>query len=321
MERIKNRTSSSTLPRNGFQRWLGVVRSDFKRNFGVYALALPGLLYYIIFGYIPMYGVIIAFKDYSAGLGITGSPWVGFEHFVDFFSSIYFVRVLRNTILLNVYLILFGFPIPIILALMLNELRGRYFKKTVQSITYLPHFISTVIICGMIVDFTSSSGFITSIVNMFGGDYNNLLHEKEMFRTIYVVSDIWQNFGWDSIIYLAAISGLDEELYEAATLDGANRFKQLLYITLPGIAPTITIMFILRLGQVMSLGADKVILLYNPVIYETSDIISSYVYRKGLVENDYSFSTAVGIFNSLINSAMIVISNSVSRKVGETSLF
>jgi len=321
MERIGKKSKMSSTHKNGFLNWLDIICSDFRRNKGVYLLALPGLLYYLIFAYVPMYGVIIAFKDYSAGLGISASPWVGFEHFIDFFTSVYFGRVIRNTILINLYLILFGFPMPIILALSLNELRGKYFKKTVQSITYLPHFISAVIICGMIVDFTSSSGFITSIVNAFGGNYNNLLHESSMFRTIYVASDIWQGCGWSSIIYLAAMSGLDTELYEAAALDGANRFKQLQYITLPGIAPTITIMFILRLGQVMTLGADKVILLYNPVIYETSDIISSFVYRKGLVESNYSFSTAVGIFNSLINCALICISNALSRKFNETSLF
>lgn len=321
MARMREKTKNSSLKLTSYSSWFDMIRGDFKRNFGIYAIALPGILYYLIFGYIPMYGIIIAFKDYSPGLGILGSPWVGFEHFISFFSSYYFTRVIRNTILLNLYLIVFGFPVPIILALSLNELRGKYLKKTVQSITYLPHFISSVIICGMIVDFTSSSGFITTIVNAFGGNYNNLLHKEEFFRTIYVASDIWQTFGWSSIIYLAAMSGLDTELYEAAMLDGANKFKQLIHITLPGIAPTIIIMFILRIGQVMSLGAEKVILLYNPVVYETADIISSYVYRKGLVESDYSFSTAVGMFNSLINCALIYISNLISRKFSETSLF
>lgn len=314
-------TEKSAMQKNGFAKWLGIVKSDFRRNKGVYAIAFPGILFYIIFAYIPMYGLTIAFKDYSVGLGVFGSNWVGFEHFSTFFDSIYFSRVFWNTILLNLYLIIFGFPFPIIFALLLNELRGNRFKRTVQTVTYLPHFISAVVVCGMIVDFTSSTGFITSIVNSFGGNHNNLLHEPGMFRSIYVVADIWQGFGWNSIIYLAAMSGLDPQLYEAARIDGASRFKQLLYVTLPGIAPTITIMFILRLGQVMSLSADKIILLYNPVTYETADTISSYVYRKGLVESNYSFSTAVGIFNSLINCAMIIISNSISRKVSETSLF
>lgn len=318
---INKKNECRSLFEKPHKKWLDMVKSDFKKNYWIYAIALPGILYYIIFRYVPMYGIVIAFKDFSAGLGITGSPWVGFKHFIDFFDSFYFARVLRNTIMLNLYLILFGFPAPIILALSLNELRGKYLKRSVQTITYLPHFISSVVICGMIVDFTSANGIITYIINAFGGEYKNLLHEKDFFKTIYVASDIWQTFGWSSIIYLAAMSGLDTQLYEAAKVDGANKFKQLIHITLPGIAPTIIIMFIMRLGQVMSLGADKIILLYNPVVYETADIISSFVYRRGLVDSDYSFSTAVEMFNSLINCVLIYVSNLISRKCGETSLF
>lgn len=313
--------SVSIGAQTGFQRWRSAVASDFKMNKTTYLLAVPGILYYIIFCYTPMYGVIIAFKDYTPSLGIFESPWVGLKHLRTFFNSIYFTRLIRNTILLNVYGIVFGFPIPIILALMLNEVRNMKFKKTVQSLTYLPHFISIVVVCGMIVNFTSSTGLITQIVNALGGNYKNMLVVPELYRTIYIASDIWQGAGWGSIIYLAALAGLDMELYEAAAIDGAKKWKQLIHITLPGILPTIIIMLILRVGSVMSLGADKTILLYSPAIYETSDIISSYIYRKGLVENDQSFSTAVGLFNTLINCVLVLTVNYLSNKYTESGLF
>lgn len=302
--------------------WFLMAAKDIKVNKAIYAIAIPGLLYYIIFHYAPMYGVIISFKDYQQNLGIFGSKWVGFQQYREFFGSIYAWRVIRNTLLINLYSLIFCFPLPIVLALMLNEVRKMWFKKSVQTITYLPHFISLVVTCGMIVDFVSSRGFITNFVNMLtGSNYKNLLHEAQLFRTIYIVSALWKNIGWSSIIYLAAISGIDMELYEAASIDGAKKMRQLWHVTIPGIAPTIIILFIMEIGRMMTVGSDKIILLYNPVIYETADVISSHVYRKGLVENDPSYSAAVGLFNSVINCILVYSANWFSRRVSETSLF
>ncbi len=294
---------------------------ELRENYALYLIALPGILFYIIFAYVPMYGAIIAFKDYSPGLGIMGSPWVGLANFSEFFHSFNFARVVKNTLMLSFYLITFGFPMPIILALLLNELRGQAFKRVVQTVSYIPHFISLVVICGMIVDFTSSDGIITQLINAMGIKCGNMLQEASMFRPIYVVSDIWQSLGWGSIIYLAALAGIDTGLYEAAEIDGANKWKQLIHVTLPGLAPTIIIMFILRVGSIMSIGADKVILLYTPVTYEKADIISSFVYRKGLIENDQSFATAVGLFNSVINFLLVYTANKVSKKLSGSSLW
>lgn len=282
------------------ESWFTTIAKDFNRNKWMYLLALPAVIWYIIFCYKPMYGIVIAFKDYKGLLGIMGSPWVGFKHFEDFFGSIYFLRLLKNTLLLNTYGIIFGFPIPIILALMMNELRSQKYKKLIQTTSYLPHFISLVVVCGMVIDFTSGRGFITHYVNLLTGkDYKNLLEVKEFYRAIYIASDIWQTAGWGSIIYLAALSGVDMSLYEAAKIDGAGKWKQLWNVTIPGIMPTIVIMFILKVGHLMTIGADKTILLYKEITYETADVISSYVFRKGIGGGDYSLSTAVGLFNSV----------------------
>ena len=298
------------------------VIKDFKRNKYLYLMVIPVIGFYIVFHYKPMYGAIISFKDYNPGKGIIGSEWVGFKHFLDFFNSYHFWRVLRNTLLISVYSIIFGFPAPIILALLINELRNKAFKKTVQTISYLPHFISLVVICGMITDFTSRGGIISNfLVKIFGFPEASLLQFPEYFRTIYISSNIWQEVGWGSIIYLAALTGIDVQLYEAAKLDGANRWRQLIHITLPGIMSTIVIMLILKLGSIMNIGFEKVILLYNPTIYETADIISSFVYRKGLLEFGWSFSSAVGLFNSLINCILLISANWISRKLTDTSLW
>jgi putative aldouronate transport system permease protein len=284
-------------------------------------MALPMIVYFILFNYIPMYGVVIAFKDYNIRQGILGSPWAGFKHFISFFHSFYFDRVIRNTILLNIYDLICAFPAPIILALLLNELRKEKFKRVVQTVTYLPHFISMVVICGMIVDFTSTNGLINQILSAFGVKPTNLLTRPELFRTIYISSGVWQGIGWGSIIYLAALTGIDPQLYEAATIDGAGRLKQLWHITLPGIAPTIVILLILRIGSMMSVGFEKIILLYNPLTYETADVIGTYVYRKGLLEFNYSFSTAVGLFESAIGFVLLIVANKLSKKFSETSLW
>lgn len=297
------------------------IVADFKQNKFVILMALPVVLWYVIFHYVPLYGISIAFKNFSPMKGIMGSPWVGLRYFNEFFQGYYAWRVIKNTLLINVYQLIFGFPAPIILALLLNEIKNSIFKRAVQTVTYLPHFISIVVICGMIVDFTAKGGVINTVLSVFGWTPANLLLKPEYFRTIYIGSGIWQGIGWGSIIYLAALSGIDTEQYEAATIDGANRWKQFVNVTLPGIAPTIIILLILNIGRLMSEGADKVILLYNPNTYETADIISSFVYRRGLIESNFSFSTAVGLFNSVVNLILLVTANKISRKVNETSLW
>lgn len=298
-----------------------MILKDIKVNKYVYLMAIPMIIYFILFSYIPMYGVIIAFKDFSPRLGILGSKWVGLKHFKNFFQSIYFIRTFKNTALLSLYSLLWGFPIPIILALLINEVRIRWFKKTVQTFTYLPHFISLVVICGLVIDFTSTEGLINYILSHFGVTPTNWLARPEWFRTIYIASGIWQSMGWDSIIYLAALTNIDPGLYEAATIDGAGRWKQLIHITLPSIAPTIVIMLILNIGGLMSVGYEKIILLYSPLTWETSDVISSYVYRKGLLGADYSFSTAVGLLESIIGFVLLIIANKLSKKISEISLW
>lgn len=288
----------------------------------LYLIVLPVLLYYLLFHYKPMYGLIITFMDYSPRRGISGSTWVGLQHFMNFFQSIYFKRLLGNTLKISLATIVFGFPAPIILALLMNELRSKKFARATQTITYMPHFISTVVICSMIREFVKPEGFITQIlVKFFDYGGKNLLSQPENFLPIYVISDIWQGVGWGSIVYLAALTAVDTELYEAAQIDGAGRWKQMLHITLPGIMPTIIIMLIMRLGQVMSVGYEKIILLYNEGIYETADVISTYVYRMGLIDRQYSFSAAVGLFNSVVNFLLVILANRFSKKVSDTSLW
>ena len=307
---------------NTLQKTFGQkLAEDFRKHRPIYIMAIPMVVYYVLFHYIPMYGTVIAFKNYTPAQGISGSPWVGLQNFKDFFQSVYFTRLIKNTLSINLKLLLFGFPIPIIFAILLNEIRSKPFLKTVQTISYLPHFVSTMVLCGMIVDFCARGGIITQIVQLFGGKNSNLLLKAQNYQKIYVISDIWQTLGWNSIIFYAAITGIDQELYEAAEMDGANRFQRILHVTLPGIKQTIIIMLILRIGQMMSLGYEKTILLYNPNTYETADVISTYVYRKGLLDFDYSYSTAVGLFNSLINFVMLVSANKLSKKFNDTSLW
>nr|WP_244444777.1 ABC transporter permease subunit [Paenibacillus camerounensis] len=298
-----------------------MLRRDFKKHKYLYFLGLFGVSYYIIFSYIPMYGVTIAFKDYSPVKGILGSEWIGLKNFTDFFQSFYFWRLLRNTLIISLYDLLIAFPAPIILALLLNEVKHTFFKRTVQTITYLPHFVSIVVISGMIVDFSRKAGLFNVILGWFGVEAQNLLLDPSLFRTIFVGSGIWQGIGWGSIIYLAALSSIDTQLYDAATVDGANRWKQMLHVTVPGIMPTIITLLILRIGGIMDVGFEKVILLYNPQTYETADVISSFVYRRGLLEANYSYSTAVSLFNSVVNFMLLIIANRISRKVNDTSLW
>ena len=297
------------------------VAKDFARHRVAYLMFAPVLAYYILFHYAPMYGAVIAFKNFIPSRGIWESPWVGLRHFRTFFDSYYFHRLLRNTLLISVYSIAFGFPAPILLALLLNELKSTAFKRTVQTITYLPHFISLMVICGMLLEFLSTRGLINELIASLGGKRVSFFLYPEYFRTIYIASDIWQGVGWGSIVYLAALSAIDPALYEAARIDGANRLRQAVHITLPGIMPTIIVLFILRLGNLMSVGHEKIILLYNELLYETADVISTFVYRKGLISFEYSYSSAVGLFNSLINFVLVIAANWISRTLSETSLW
>lgn len=298
-----------------------MLSRDFQKNKIIYLFIGVGFLYYLIFHYGPMFGIVMSFQDYSPGKGFLGSDWVGLENFREFISSIYFWRVFRNTILINLYQLIFGFPFPILLALLLNEISSNAYKRVVQTVTYLPHFISIMVISGMIIDFTAKNGLFNNFIAFLGGERRNLLMEPSLFRPIYVGSGIWQGTGWSSILYIAALSGINQELYEAATIDGAGRWKKMIHVTLPGIMPTVVIMLILQIGQMMNVNFEKIILLYNPVTYETADVISSFVYRKGILEADFSYSAAVGLFNSLINCCLLILANSISKKVNETSLW
>jgi len=294
----------------------GMARSRY-----LYAIFFIPFCYYVIFHYWPMYGIIIAFKNYNIVKGISGSPWVGFHHFEKFLKDPYFWKLIRNTLLINIYELIWAFPAPIVLALMLNELKNQMFKRIVQSISYLPHFISTVVVCGMIANFLSSDGLINQIIEWLGLEPVKFLMLPEWFRTIFVASGIWQSVGWGSIIYLAALTGVDVELYDAAKIDGANRWHQLLSITLPSIAPTISIMLILNLGRLMSVGFEKIILLYNGSTYETADVISTFVYRRGLLGSDFSYATAVELFQAIVGLVLLYTANKASKKISQTSLW
>lgn len=301
---------------------LKAIRRHVRTEKTLYLMFAPVFIYYLVFHYIPMGGIILAFKEFSPKLGILGSPFVGLKHFMDFFSSPKFLNVLTNTLRINFSNLLFGFPAPIILALLLNELRQMWFKRVIQTITYLPHFISLVVAVGLVLDFTKRTGVINNIIALFGGERIAFMSESSMFTAIYVISGIWQEVGWGSIIYLAALSGINQDLYSAASIDGAGRWGKMLNVTLPGIAPTIVIMLILKIGNMMSLGSEKIILMYNDLVMDKADVISSYVYRMafGSAPN-YGFSTAVNLFNMIINVILLVSANYVSGRISETSLW
>ena len=307
------------------QRWdahFAMIKKDLYVNRHIYLIALPMIIYYIVFKYLPMYGIQIAFKDYNLIKGIEASPWVGFKHFEKFFNSYYFVRLIKNTFLLSFFDMLWGFPAPIIFALLLNEVRSNKFRRTVQTITYMPHFVSMVVICGMLHMFCASDGFLgIAVANLTGTEPKNLLMNPNLFRTIYIASGIWKNIGWNSILYIAAILGIDQAQYEAAVIDGAGRFAQVIHITIPGIMPTIIIKLIFRVGDIMDVGFEKVFLLYNEATWSVSDVISTYVYREGLQDMNYDYSAAISLFNTIINFTLLWITNYISRKVSETSLF
>ncbi|OMF62303.1 ABC transporter permease subunit [Paenibacillus sp. FSL R5-0766] len=292
------------------------------RNWELYLFIAPAFLYFLIFHYGPMYGIQIAFKNFIPTLGVTGSPWVGFDHFIRFFNSYYFWDLLWNTLSISLYELAIGFPLPIILALAFNEVKDSFFKRTVQTVTYAPHFISVVVMSGMIITFLSpSSGMIVNLVQALGFQSPQFLTDPAWFKTVYVLSGVWQSAGWGTIIYLAALSGVDPQLHEAAVVDGASRFKRILHINIPAIIPTITILLILNMGSILGVGFEKILLLQNPLNMGSSDVISTFVYRSGLVDAQYSFSTAVGLFNSVVNAILLITVNQIARRTSENSLW
>ncbi len=292
------------------------------RNWMLYLMVLPGLVVLILFSYVPMYGILMAFeKNYMPVKGILGSKWVGFAHFQKFFNSPFFERLLGNTLALGLQSLMF-FPMPIIFALLLNELKSNRFKRTVQTISYFPYFISTVIIIGLLKDMCSTSGgIINTIISALGFKPIAFFSEPGWFRPLYIMSGLWTSLGYNSIIYLAAISGINPEMYESATLDGANRFQQAIYITLPSIASTITILLILAVGGIIGNDYQKILLMYSPLTYKTADVISTYVYREGVLGGGYSYTSAINLFNSIISLVLVLITNYLSRKISDNSLF
>ncbi len=297
-------------------------KKDFKRHKMLYLLSLPTLIFLIIFHYIPIYGIQLAFKDFFAMRGIWGSPWIGFENFERFFRSYYFWDLMKNTLGINIYELLVSFPAPIFLAILLNEVTKSKFKKSVQMVTYAPHFISTVVLVGIISIFMSQeTGLINVLIKSLGFEPIPFLTSARWFKTIFVFSGIWQSVGWGSIIYMATLTGIDPQTVEAAIVDGATKLQRIWHISIPGIMPTATILLILKVGRIMGVGFEKVFLLQNPLNQSSSDVISTFVYRVGLVGADYSFAVSVGLFNSVINCIMLVAVNAISRRVSETSLW
>ena len=306
-----------------FGTWL---RKRLYPNRYLLLMFLPGLLYFLIFHYVPMFGIVIAFQRYSPFLGILKSPWVGFAKFESFFGSPFAWRVIRNTLLLNVYSLVLRFPAPIILALLLNEVRSKTYKRAIQTITYFPYFVSTAIVAGLLIQMLSSTGVVNSVLHsLFGTEPIKFLDQPRLFRPIYIATGLWQGIGFGAIIYIAAIAGIDPNLYEAAVIDGANRWGRMWHITLPGIAPTVIILFLLNLGHILNVGIELVLLIYNPLTYETADVIGTFVYRRGLAGQgaavDMSLGTAVGIFQSVIGLILIVAANKLAKTVSETSLW
>lgn len=296
--------------------------AKIKRNWGLYLLMLPAIIIFICFTYMPMYGVIIAFKNFKPAQGIWGSEWVGFKYFERYFSSYMFGNTIKNTLLISIYTIVVTFPLPIFLALMCNQMYAKGFKKFFQVSTYLPHFISTVVMCGMIILFLSpSSGVIPKLCSLVGIQTGDLMGKAEAFSSIYVWTEAWQHVGWDSIMYIAALSAVDPSLYEAAVVDGANKWQKMRYIDIPMLIPTMVTLFILRSGSVMSVGFEKVYLLQNDLNIGASEIISTYLYKMGLQSNQYSYSAAIGLFNNVVNFILLLSVNQIAKKMGDTSLF
>jgi putative aldouronate transport system permease protein len=302
----------------GIGRFFSLCRRDWDL---LLIISLP-FLYYAFFRYAPMYGIILAFKKFAMNKGILGSPWVGLQWFQQFFESAYFFRIVRNTFLLSLSSIIFSFPVPIVFAILLSEVRHRWYQRFAQTASYLPYFISLVVAMGMVVNFLNpEEGIFNIILGKVGVAPINFMNDSHWFRTVFVASGIWQTFGFNAILYLAAITSIDVQLFEAATIDGANPLQKIRFITIPSIVPTIVILLILNLGNMLNVGFEKIILLYTPSTYETADVISTYVYRRGILENNFGFGTAVGLFNSVINFVLIIVFNRIARKVSNISLW
>lgn len=313
--------SKKNIPSGSGQKRFSVV-ALLKRDYQLYLMMLPVTVYLFIFCYIPMYGVQIAFKEYDLAKGILGSPWIGMDNFTRFFNSFQFLNVLKNTLVLSLYGLLAGFPIPILLALMITQVRRDGFKKFVQTVTYAPHFISEVVVVGMLFLFLSpTSGAVNIALGKAGVEPINFMAQSAMFKHIYVWSGVWQGAGWGSIIYIAALSSVNPELYEAARIDGATKFQQIIHVDLPSILPTATILLIMNAGSIMNQGAQKAYLMQTPTTASTQEIISTYVYKVGLIQNQFSYSSAIGLFNNIINIILLVTVNSISKKLSETSLW
>lgn len=301
---------------------LGNVMKVLNRDKYLMLLVLPTFLYFLIFCYIPMAGNYMAFTDYKIGMSMFDAPFVGFKWFREFFNTPEFARNIKNTLILSFLSLLFTFPAPVIFALMLNELRSDKFKGVVQTLSYMPYFVSTVIVVGILKNILSvDGGIINTFIGLFGVKPIDFMAESSWFRTLYIASDIWQTTGWGSIVYLGALSAIDSQLYEAAYVDGANRWHRLVHVTLPGITSTVVMMLIIRAGSIMSVGYEKILLMYIPLTYDTADVLQTFVYRRGLEEMQYSFATAVGLFNSVINLALMLIVNKISVKMTETGLW
>jgi putative aldouronate transport system permease protein len=315
------------LPNSGdailWRKKMSVItwKSDFRMNWGVYLLFLPVLAYFVIFNYLPMFGIVMAFQDFSAVRGFLDSKWVGFANFIQFFTGPDFLRILRNTMAISFLNLGVGFTLSLVFALLLNEISFTWFKKTTQTISYLPFFVSAVVVCGLVIDFVSSNGVITNLLVSLGLPRQNLLTDPKFFWGINVLTDVWQNLGYGSILFIASLSGISPELYEAAAIDGADRLGRAWHVTLPALMPVIVTMFVLRCGMILNVGSDKILLLYNPSIYETADVISTHVVRMGLERMQYGYSAAVGLFNSVVGLFMLMASNFVSRKLTEHSVF
>ena len=313
-----DRTPSAGKPASAFNRRLkrAVIRYD------LYLMLILPIAYYIVFQYLPMYGLQIAFKDFNPAKGIFGSEWVGFDHFERFFSSYYFERLIWNTVSISLLSLLVAFPFPILLALLINEIRNDRFRKLLQNVTYMPHFISVVVIVGMLHLYLSPNGGLVNIIlNALGFETIHFMERAEWFKPILIGSNIWQNMGWQSIIYIAALSGVNPQLYEAAMIDGATRMQRILHVSLPGIVPVIVILLILDIGHFMDVGFEKILLMQNNLNMEASDVISTFIYRNGILNGDYSYSAAIGLFNSVINFTLLVLVNGYARRKAETSLW
>lgn len=313
---------SGYIEHGGIKGYIHNQLLDIRRNPIIYILLAIILAYFIVFNYAPMVGLLMAFEKYSPAKGIFGSRWVGMKNFQSFFRSPFFGTTIRNTVAIGVLDLVVNFPAPIIFALILNEIHNKFFKKTIQTISYMPYFISAVVVCGIVVSFIQANGPLSVLVAKFTGTQPvNLLNNPKNFWGIYVVMNLWQGLGYGSIIYLSALSSVDQELYEAAYLDGADRWKQCIHITIPGILPMILMMLILRMGAIFAVGADKILLLYSPANYEFSDVINTYTYRIGMQDMNYGLSAAVGLFNSIVGTVMLLTTNKITKKLSGSSLF